>query len=130
MTLEDYEGPLVMVDDSGKVVAFSVVQVTETTSLKAMEKKGLKRCLESLEGDGLHINRIATDRHVSISSYMDKKRPKINHQYDVWHLSKWVVKKSTSKARQKGCEELSPWIQSISNHLWWCAATCGGMFNF
>ena len=115
-----------MDDDSGKVVAFSVVQVTETTSSNAMEKEGFKRCLESLEGDGVHINRIATDRHVSISSYMDKERPEINHQYDVWHLSKWVVKKLTSKAQQKGCEELSPWIQSISNHLWWCAATCGG----
>ena len=57
---------------------------------------------------------------------MNKERPRVNHQYDVWHLSKWVVKKLTSKARQKGCEELMPWIQSISNHLWWCAATCDG----
>ena len=26
----------------------------------------------------------------------------------------------TYKAKQKGCEELAPWIQSISNRLWWC----------
>ena len=74
----------------------------------------------------MQIDRIATERHVSISSFMNKERPQINHQYDVWHLSKWVVKKLTSKAQQKGCEELMPWIQSISNHLWWCAATCDG----
>ena len=38
---------------------------------------------------------------------------------------KWpVVKKLTKKAKKKGCEELLPWIPSISNHLWWCAATC------
>ncbi|XP_028414363.1 uncharacterized protein LOC114537519 [Dendronephthya gigantea] len=49
---------------------------------------------------------------------------KIEHQYDVWHLSKWVTKKLTKKAKKKGCEELLPWIQSVSNHLWWCAATC------
>ena len=115
-----------MDDDTGKVVAFSVVQVTEATSSNAMEKEGFKRCLESLHGDGVEIDLIATDRHVSISSYMNKDHPEINHQYDVWHLSKWVVKKLTSKAQQKGCEELSPWIQSISNHLWWCTATCGG----
>ena len=115
-----------MDDDSGKVVAFSVVQVTETTSSNAMEKEGFKRCLESLDGDGVEIDRIATDRHVFISSFMNKDHPDINHQYDVWHLSKCVVKKLMSKAQQKGCEDLSPWIQSISNHLWWCTATCGG----
>ena len=115
-----------MDDDSGKVVAFSVVQVSEVTSSNAMEKEGFKRCIESLEGDRVEIDRIATDRHVSISSFMNKERAQINHQYDVWHLSKWVVKKLTSKAQQKGCEELMPWIQSISNHLWWCAATCDG----
>ena len=115
-----------MDDDSGKVVAFSVVQVSEVTSSNAMEKEGFQRCIKSLEDDRVQIDRIATDRHVSISSFMNKERSQINHQYDVWHLSKWVVKKLTSKAQQKGCEELMPWIQSISNHLWWCAATCDG----
>lgn len=37
-----------------------------------------------------------------------------------------MVKNSTSKAQQKGYEELIPWIQSISNHLWWCVVTCNG----
>ncbi|XP_068742192.1 uncharacterized protein [Montipora capricornis] len=70
-----------------------------------------------LESKNVTISRIATDRHVSISSSMNKDHPTINHQYDVWHLSKWVV---------KGCEELSPWIQSIANHLSWSAVTCNG----
>ena len=30
---------------------------------------------------------------------MNKECPQINHQYDVWHLSKWVVKPLTSKAQ-------------------------------
>ena len=115
-----------MDEDSGDVVAFNVVQVSEVSSSNAMEKEGFSRCLQDLEEKGIMINRIATDRHVSISSSMKKDFPHINHQYDVWHLSKWVVKKLTNKAKQKGCEELAPWIQSISNHLWWCAATCDG----
>ena len=49
---------------------------------------------------------------------------KIKHQYDVWHISKWVTKKLTKKAKKKACKELMPWIQSVSNHLWWSAATC------
>ena len=115
-----------MDDDTGDVVAFNVVQVSEVTSSNAMEKEGFSRCIEMLESKNVTISRIATDRHVSISSSMNKDHPTINHQYDVWHLSKWVVKKLTNKAKQKGCEELSPWIQSIANHLWWSAATCNG----
>jgi len=57
---------------------------------------------------------------------MNTKRLQINHQYAIWHLSKWTVKQLTRKAQQKGCEELITWIQSISNHLWWCASTCDG----
>ena len=107
-----------MDDDTGDVVAFNVVQVSEVTSSNAMEKEGFSRCIELLRSNNVTISRIATDRHVSISSSMNKDHPAINHQYDVWHLSKWVVKKLTNKAKQKGCEELSPWIQSIANYLW------------
>ena len=77
---------------TGKVVAFSVVQVSEVTSSKTMEKEGLKHCIKSLEGGGIQINRMTTERHMSISSFMNKESPQINHQYDVSHLSKWVVK--------------------------------------
>ena len=50
----------------------------------------------------------------------------IDHQNDVWHLSKWVIKKLSQKAKVKGCEDLLPWIRSLSNHMWWCSATCDG----
>ena len=72
------------------------------------------------------INRTATDGHVTISSCMNKGHPHINHQYNDWPLSKWVVKKLANKAKQRGCEKLSPWIKSTSNHLLWSAATCDG----
>ena len=26
----------------------------------------------------------------------------------------------------KGCEDLLPWIRSVSNHMWLCSATCDG----
>ena len=115
-----------MDDDTGDVVAFSVIQVSEVTSSNAMEKEGFSRCIQLLTSNDVTISRIATDRHVTISSCMAKDHPHIKHQYDVWHLSKWVVNKLTNKAKEKGCEELSPWIQSISNHLWWSSATCDG----
>ena len=94
-------------EDIGNVVAFQVVQVTEVTSSNAMEKEGFKRCKELLGGKDITISRITTDRYVSITSAMAKDHPNIKHQYDVRHPSKWVVKKLTHKANQRGCEDLS-----------------------
>ena len=69
------------------------------------------------------IRCLTTDRHTTITAKMKSNYPKITHQYDVWHISKWITKKLTKKAKKKACEELLPWIRSVSNHLWWSAAT-------
>ena len=50
----------------------------------------------------------------------------ISHQCDVWHMAKNAVKQLTQKGKLKHCEWLLPWIQSISNHLWWAVPTCNG----
>ena len=71
------------------VVAFNVVQISDVTSSNAVEKEGFSRCIEILESKDVNINRIATDRHVSISSSMNKDHPIINHQYDGTSLSGW-----------------------------------------
>ena len=33
------------------------------------------------------------------------------------------TKKAEALAKQKGCDEIRPWIKSLSNHLYWCAAS-------
>ena len=81
-----------MMTDEGKVAAFNVVQVTEVTSSNAMEKEGFERCIQDLAREEVTIKRIATYRHSSISSSMKKGHGEIDHRYDVWHLSKWVLK--------------------------------------
>lgn len=60
---------------------------------------------------------------------MKKKHSKITHQYDVWHLAKWVVKKLTKKAKKKDCAEIMTWIQSVSAHFWWRISTCDGNYD-
>ena len=115
-----------MDSESGKVVSFNLVQVTEVSSSNAMEKEGFVRCLNSLEDDGISISTITTDRHTSIASTMQKDYSHITHQYDVWHLSKSILKKLRKKAKLKKNQDLNHWLQSISNHLWWSAATCNG----
>ena len=120
-------GTYTMIDqNSNKIVDFKIVQVTEVTSSNTMEREGFKRCMDSIQGKGAHVKVVATDRHVSIKSDMKKKYPDVNHQFDVWHLAKSITKKLTEKAKKKDCSELSPWIKSVSNHLWWCADSCEG----
>lgn len=116
-----------MDSDTSKIVEFKVIQVTEVANSNAMEKKGFECCLESLiDEQGVSIHTITTDRHLGINKAMNKEHPDIKHQYDVWHFSKSIVKKLNKKAKLKSNTELTQWIQSVSNHLWWSAATCGG----
>ena len=46
--------------------------------------------------------------------------------HGVWHIAKGVVKQLTQKDKLKHCELLLPWVQSISNHLWWAVQECNG----
>ena len=112
-----------MDEKSNLIVEFSLVQVTEVSSSNAMEYEGCKRTLHSVIKRKVPVRCLTTDRHTTITAKMRTVFPTINHQYDVWHLSKWVTKKLAKKAKNKGYEELTAWIQCISNHLWWCAAT-------
>lgn len=120
-------GTYTMIDqETDKIVEFQIVQVSEVNSSNAMEREGFKRCMDNIGDKGGKITVVATDRHVGIRSDMKRNYPDVEHQFDVWHLSKSITKKLNEKAKKKDCGELSPWIKSISNHLWWCAETCGG----
>ena len=65
-----------------------------------MEKSGFERSLKYRKDCGVKIDCITTDRHISISSFMDRESG-IKHQYDVWHFAKSIVKKLHHKSRQK-----------------------------
>ena len=106
------------------ILDYRLIQSSETGSSVAMEKEGLRRSLNYLLEQGVSIVTIATDRHRGVGALMKSNYADINHQYDVWHMTKGIVKQLTQKGKLKHCERLLPWIQSISNHLWWAAQTC------
>ena len=116
-------GTYTMIDESTKkVLDFSVVQVTEVTSSNAMEFEGCKRTLNFVLGKEIPVRCLTTDRHTTITARIRSDYPSVKHQYDVWHLSKWVTKKLTKKAKKKQFEELMPWIQSTVSQI-----ICGGV---
>ncbi|XP_056425796.1 uncharacterized protein LOC130367402 [Hyla sarda] len=108
-----------------KICAFTVEQLTPTTTSVSLEKMAFKKTLEELIEKDLHIAKIATDRHVSIRKILREQYPYIEHQFDVWHLAKSVGNKIAAGAKNKANEVLNKWIQPIKNHLWWCSRTCG-----
>lgn len=98
----------------------------QVKSSHAMELEGFKRTLSRIEAEQIPVKIVATDRHISVNKEMDKNHPTIIHQFDVWHFAKNIRKRLAEKAKLKRHSDLLPWIQSISNHLWWSSATCGG----
>ncbi|XP_049270225.1 uncharacterized protein LOC125756199 [Rhipicephalus sanguineus] len=77
-------------------------------------------CLTAVEELGIHIGSLTTDRHPGVKQYCRKHKPNIPHWYDVWHVGKGLKKKLLAASRRH--RVLSPWIQSIINHLYWVAA--------
>ncbi|KAK3106929.1 hypothetical protein FSP39_003265 [Pinctada imbricata] len=105
------------------VVEVQVVQSNEVKVSCHMEKEGLRRCVDTITSHDLSIETLVTDRHVQIGKWVRENMPDTVHNYDVWHVAKGVKKKLISLAREKDCHEIQDWIQSISNHLYWSAAS-------
>ncbi|KAJ8048039.1 hypothetical protein HOLleu_00198 [Holothuria leucospilota] len=94
-----------------------------------MEKLGFQNCMKSFDESGLTSDVLATDRHVRIRKVLRAEFPDVDHEFDIWHLTKSVSKKLTTKTTFKECEELGPWINSVKNHLWRCAQNCNGNYE-
>ncbi|XP_064469632.1 uncharacterized protein LOC135384356 [Ornithodoros turicata] len=91
-----------------------------------MEKQGLLRGLKVIKEKGIKVKSLTTDRHPSIKKHMSTEEPRIKHYFDVWHVSKGIKKKLAAASKAKGCNTLDLWIQSTTNHLYWCAAVGEG----
>ena len=75
-----------------------------------------------LQDHGCTVGTLATDRHPGVNKMLREKYPDVTHEYDLWHIVKGIKKKLLASK----VPELVPWVRSISNQLWYCAATCEG----
>lgn len=107
---------------SNLIVDFAQVQVTEAGSSNGMEKLACQTVLDRIFDSGLNIVTIATDRHVQIRKLLTEYP--VDHQFDVFHVSKTLKKKLKIISTQKDCKDLAPWVHSVGNHLWYCCQTC------
>jgi hypothetical protein len=70
----------------------------------------------------LPVKLFLSDRHRGVRYFMRTQFPDIDHEFDVWHMSKNLMKRL--KGLEKKCPDLYAWKSSINNHLWWAAQTC------
>lgn len=115
-----------MNSESGEIMDFHVSHVSIAGNSQRMELDGLKNLIFLFESNGLQIDSLTTDRHKQVRCFLRKERPNINHQFDVWHVGKNILKKLVKEAKRKSCADLNGWIKSIINHFWWCCASCNG----
>ncbi|KAJ8310408.1 hypothetical protein KUTeg_012273 [Tegillarca granosa] len=72
-----------------------------------MELQDLKRCLALLMEEGLKLSHLVTDRHSQLKAFMKRDRSDVIHWFGCWHIAK-------------------EWARSVSNHIYWCAASSNG----
>ncbi|XP_064469886.1 uncharacterized protein LOC135384619, partial [Ornithodoros turicata] len=119
----------VHVDQINKIIHSAQIQLAENERVMAsvqMEKEGLIRSIQFLKEQGITLNSITTDRHPAIRKHMETHEPGTKHYFDIWHISKGLKKKLSTISKSVTCRGLDPWIQGISNHLYWCARAGGG----
>lgn len=108
---------------SSKIIDFKITQKGMVQG--DLEKKACESLLQELEkNDECNINVFLTDRHKGIRCYIRTHHPNIEHEFDVWHLSKSLTKRL--KTLEKNHHSSFMWKTSIINHLWWSAQTCNG----
>jgi len=61
-------------------------------------------------------------------SCSDNEKRQEQHQTPILStaLNKVRAQDLLAASKKKECSDLAPWIQSVVNHLWWCAATSNG----
>ena len=77
---------------TNEIVDCHVVQVGQVENSSRMEKRGLLELLNRLDRKEIQVDSLTTDRHSQIRKYMREERKDINHQFDIWHVSKNIKK--------------------------------------
>ena len=65
-----------------------MTQCTETGNSNRTEKYAFEKLLGAVQNKKIRISQITIDRHVQIKKWMRENHEGINHQFDIWHVSK------------------------------------------
>ncbi|XP_061635874.1 uncharacterized protein LOC133481025 [Phyllopteryx taeniolatus] len=75
---------------------------------------------------GATMKNIVTDRHSQIQTFLWETHKDLCHWFDVWHVAKGIKKQLLALSKMAGCEAVLKWSPSITNHIYWSAASSKG----
>ena len=55
-----------------------------------MEKEGFIRGVTFLQNEGIEVQEIVTDRHITIRKYINDELKAVKHSFHVWHIAKGI----------------------------------------
>lgn len=104
---------------------FTAIKHQVTGGSANMEPFACKTVLLSLVNFGLNIASFTTDRSSSIKNMLQScpEFRSIAHEFDPWHMIKSIMKDVWKYCKNKNCEKLALWRESINLMLWWSFAT-------
>ncbi|WAR27817.1 hypothetical protein MAR_013521 [Mya arenaria] len=113
-------------DSPGHSAKFGVYSMIDMHTGRVVAIELVQRATDSLRRCGLSLAEIITDRHLQIQKWIRENLPGTVHSFDVWHIGKAVKKKLLALSKEKDCNIVCKWMKSITNHLYWSAASSQG----
>jgi hypothetical protein len=100
---------------SGLIIDFELLQ--KGVIKGELEKAACQKLLNKLiTQEHCNIELFLSDRHKGVRFFLKTHYPNVQHEFDVWHLSKSLMKKLKSLDKRK-YPEIEAWKTSINNHL-------------
>lgn len=111
--------------ETDKTIHSETIDVREVLGKSVnMEKLGFQRGIQFLS-NVVPICEVVTDAHPQIISLMKSSTAPynaINHQIDIWHAGKSLIKRLTKVASAH--KAIHPWIPAVWNHFWYASREC------
>ncbi|XP_071986317.1 uncharacterized protein [Engystomops pustulosus] len=106
-----------------KILNFRVEQMRPGLTPADLEQETFQKSLEKLKKK-VGIKIVCTDNCIGIRKMVKSDFKTVIHQFDVWHVARSIGAKILSASRRKYCDDLSAWVGTVRDHLWWAASTC------
>ena len=72
----------------GEILDFNVIHVPQAKKFYKNGTRWSKIAANIFESRNVTVSSLTTDRHRQVRAFMEKEKPNINHQFDIWHVGK------------------------------------------
>ncbi|KAJ8881553.1 hypothetical protein PR048_018035, partial [Dryococelus australis] len=122
--VKNWRWPIRLSRFPAKYLVYSIMDLDTGLDFELVQKGMVKSELERAVCENIMGKLFLSDRHKGIKIFIKTRFANVEHEFDVWHVFKSLMKKI--KALDKNHLEIQVWKANINNHLWWSAQTSNG----